>query len=150
MGLYVSLVLMAEVAALPIGSDGPVVDGPVGIELALIVWGTAIGLALAHWFAFQVATQGIARVFKYGQTPIVAELVGAAAVSALATFPILLLPPDDEQEAVLWVLAIMIGTVGYLVERANHRSRVGSLVFGATALAAGIVVATIKYRLAFH
>jgi hypothetical protein len=150
MGLYVAIVLMAEIAALPIGTHGPVVDGPLGVELTEIVWGTAFGLVIAHWFAFQVATQGIGRVHRYGGTPVVAELIGAALVCAIASIPILLLPDDTEQEGVLYVLAMVVGVVAYLVERANDRSRAASAAFGLFALIAGIAVATLKYRLAFH
>ena len=53
MTLYVSIVLLAELAALPAGDEaGGTVHGPVGWELIAIIWGTTVGLALAHWFAF--------------------------------------------------------------------------------------------------
>src|SRR5947208_14744179 len=56
MVLYVSVVEIAELAALPEDhfSNGRV-TGPVGGALLAIIWGTAIGLALAHWFAFRIA-----------------------------------------------------------------------------------------------
>src|SRR5262249_24383311 len=54
--LYVSVVEIAELASLPEGhfAHGRV-TGAVGAGLAEIVWGTAVGLALAHWFAFRLA-----------------------------------------------------------------------------------------------
>src|SRR5690349_2656754 len=56
MVLYVSVVEIAELAALPESHfGGGRVTGPVGAQLLAIVWGTAVGLALAHWFAFRVA-----------------------------------------------------------------------------------------------
>src|SRR6476646_8690601 len=63
MMLYVSIVLLAELAVLPSGRGHAVepVHGPVGVELVAIVWGTTSGLALAHYFAFRVATQGVGR-----------------------------------------------------------------------------------------
>src|SRR5436190_6229463 len=56
MVLYVSVVEIAELAALPEShfADGTV-TGAVGGQLLAIVWGTAVGLALAHWFAFRLA-----------------------------------------------------------------------------------------------
>ena len=59
MVLYVSVVEIAELATLPEGhfTHGRV-TGPVGAQLLAIVWGTAIGLAIAHWFAFRVAAPG--------------------------------------------------------------------------------------------
>src|SRR5438105_14605843 len=57
--LYVSVVEIAEFAALPEGhfAHGRV-TGPVDAQLLAILWGTAVGLALAHWFAFRVAAPG--------------------------------------------------------------------------------------------
>src|SRR5262249_58459742 len=54
--LYVSVVEIADLAALPEAHyvHGRV-TGPTGGYMLAIVWGTAIGLALAHWFAFRVA-----------------------------------------------------------------------------------------------
>src|SRR3954451_1397026 len=56
MVLYVSVVLIAELAAIPEKhfTDGQV-TGPVGGDLLAVVWGTAVGLAVAHWFAFGLA-----------------------------------------------------------------------------------------------
>jgi hypothetical protein len=52
----VSVVEAAELAAVPKGrfAHGRV-TGPTGAYLLAIVRGTAVGLALAHWFAFRVA-----------------------------------------------------------------------------------------------
>jgi hypothetical protein len=65
MVLYVSVVEIAELAAIPEEhfAHGRA-TGPVGGALLAIVWGTAVGLAIAHWFAFLVA----APAFR-GQSP---------------------------------------------------------------------------------
>src|SRR5438045_2390630 len=56
MVLYVCVVEIAELAAIPrTGTAHHVVSGPSSAELVAIIWGTALGLALAHWFAFQLA-----------------------------------------------------------------------------------------------
>ena len=56
MVLYVSVVEIAELAAIPEShfAHGRV-TGAVGGQLLAIVWGTAVGLAIAHWFAFRLA-----------------------------------------------------------------------------------------------
>src|SRR5262249_56146611 len=56
MVLYVSVIEIAELAALPEGhfANGRA-TGAVGGKLLALVWGTAVGLVLAHWFAFQFA-----------------------------------------------------------------------------------------------
>jgi hypothetical protein len=154
MTLYVSIVLLGTLTALPAGHDGAgkPVRGPAGIELIAILWGTTIGLALAHWFAFHVATQGFGggRLRGQDRNEIIAEVAGAAFVAALASVPVLLFQPDTEQQLVPFVLALIIGGVGYLAERANGRARLTSFVFGVITLLAGLVVATLKNILAGH
>jgi hypothetical protein len=153
MMLYVSIVLLAELAVLPAGRDhvGEPVHGPVGLELVAIVWGTTIGLALAHYFAFRVATLGVGRRLR-GQDLEEAwgEIGGAAFVAALATIPVVVFPTDLEQEMVLITLAIVVGAVGFLVERAGGRSRVTSFAFGTATLVVGLLVALLKGFLAGH
>ena len=62
MVLYVSVVEIAELAAIPEDhfAHGRV-TGPVGGALLAIVWGTAVGLAIAHWFAFRIAAPAFRR-----------------------------------------------------------------------------------------
>ena len=131
--LYVSVVLLATLAALPGGrqeAGGPI-QGPAGLELVAILWGTTIGLAAAHWFAFHVATRGFfgGRLGGQDLKEAMAQLAGAGTVAAAATVPVLLLPAGPGQRAVPFVLAVIIGGVGYVAERANGRNaaRVGRL-----------------------
>ena len=154
MVLYLSIVLLAELAALPTGHDGAggAVHGPVGWELVAILWGTTIGLALAHWFAFRLATQGIRQgpLAGWDRLQVLSELAGAAFVAAMASMPVLLFSDELEQQVVPFVLALIIGGVCYLVERASQRSRATSLVFGVFALVLGLAVATLKSVLSAH
>ncbi len=154
MALYVSIVLLATLAALPAGPDGEhePVDGPVGIELVAILWGTTVGLALAHSFAFVVATQGLGggRLRERDLKEATAEVGGAAFVAAVASAPVLLLSEEAEQQVVPFVLALIIGVVGYLVERYNGRTRLASVVFGVVTLLAGLLAAAAKNLLSGH
>ena len=154
MVLYLSIVLLAELAALPTGRDGAgrAVHGPAGWELVAILWGTTIGLALAHWFAFRLATQGIRQgpLAGWDRLQALSELAGAAFVAAMASMPVLLFSDELEQQVVPFVLALIIGGVCYLVERASQRSRATSLVFGVFALVLGLAVATLKSVLSAH
>ena len=153
MVLYVSVVEIAEFAALPEGHfvHGRV-TGPVGGQLLAIVWGTAVGLALAHWFAFRVAAPG----FR-GDSPTshdvrigLVQLGGAALVAAVSSLPVLLFSDVRAQETIGDVPAIIIGVIGYLVARATGKARLPSVFYGLTALALGIVVALVKSALAAH
>ena len=151
--LYVSVIEIAELAAIPEShlSFGRV-TGPVGDHLLAIVWGTAVGLALAHWFAFGLA----APAFR-GERPThhdtqvgIAQLAGAILVAALSSLPVLLLSDVRAQETTGDVPALLVGVVGYLVARQTGASRRASVLYGGTALAVGLVVALVKSALSAH
>src|ERR671918_311464 len=57
---------------------------------------------------------------------------------------------EFEQQVVPFVLALIIGGVCYLVERASQRSRAMSLLLGVIALVLGLAVATLKSVLSAH
>jgi len=153
MVLYVSVVEIAELAAIPEDhfAHGRV-TGPVGSALLAVVWGTAVGLALAHWFAFRVA----APAFR-GESPTrldaqigLAQLAGAMFVAAISSIPVLLLNDVRAQETTGDVPAVIIGVIGYFVARASGRGHLPAVFYGITALALGIVVALVKVKLAAH
>ncbi|HEX9506339.1 MAG TPA: hypothetical protein VGA62_10080 [Acidimicrobiia bacterium] len=153
MVFYVSVVEIAEFAALPEDhfSHG-VVTGPVGMQLLAIVWGTAVGLAIAHWFAFRIAAPAFRgdhptrRDIQIG----LAQLGGAAFVAAVSSLPVLLLSNVRAQETTGDVPALIIGVIGYVVARASGRTRGPSVMYGVAALALGVGVALLKSALAAH
>src|SRR4051794_26428914 len=101
MTLYVSVVLIAELAAIPEKHFAHgLVTGAVGGQLLAIVWGTAVGLAVAHWFAFRLA----APAFR-GERPTrldtyigLVQLASAVFVAALSSLPVLFLSDLWAQE----------------------------------------------------
>ena len=153
MVLYVSVVEIAELTALPEDhfAHGRV-TGPVGARLLAIVWGTAVGLALAHWFAFRLA----APAFR-GEVPTVhdtwiglAQVGGALFVAAVSSLPILFFSAVREQELAGDGPALIIGGVAYLLARRSGKPRVTAVFYGVTALALGVLVAAVKSVLAAH
>src|SRR3954447_20676995 len=123
MVLYVSVVEIAELAAVPERhfSNGSV-TGPVGDKLLAIVWGTAVGLALAHWFAFRLA----APAFR-GERPSrldtyigLAQVGGAIFVAAVSSFSVVLFSDAHAQEVTGDVPALLVGVVGYLIARSTN------------------------------
>jgi len=151
--LYVSVVEIAELAAIPEShfAHGKV-TGAVGGQLLEIIWGTAVGLAIAHWFAFRLA----APAFR-GERPTrldtyigLGQVGGALLVAAISSIPVLLFSDLRAQETTGDVPAIVIGLVGYFIARSTGRSRVASIFYGVTALAVGVLVALVKMRLAAH
>jgi hypothetical protein len=153
MVLYVSVVEIAEFAALPEDhfTHGRV-TGPVSGQLLAILWGTAVGLAIAHWFAFRIAAPGFRGESPTGRDVQIglAQLGGAVFVATVSSLPVLLFSDVRAQETVGDVPAVIIGVIGYFVARASGKSRVPSAFYGLTALALGIVVALVKSTLAAH
>jgi hypothetical protein len=153
MVLYVSVVEIAELAAIPEEhfADGRV-TGAVGGQLLAILWGTAVGLAIAHWFAFQFA----APLFR-GERPTrlavaigLAQVAGAVLVAAVSSLPVLFFSDVRAEETTGDVPAVLIGVVAYIVSRITGRTRVVSLLYAVTALALGVLVALVKSILAAH
>jgi hypothetical protein len=151
--LYVSVVEIAELAALPEShlSFGRV-TGPVGDHLLAIVWGTAVGLALAHWFAFGLAAPAFRgeRPSHHDTQVGMAQVAGAILVATLSSLPVLLFSDVRAQETTGDVPALLVGAVGFLVARQAGSSRRASLFYAGTALALGVLVALIKSLLAAH
>ena len=109
MALYVSVVLFATLVALEDGATTG--DG----EILGLIWGTTIGLALAHYFAFRVASRlvrGTSFHTRDGEIAL-AQLTGAAMVSALCSIPVLLFPDSSKNDFVRFELAILLGITGY-------------------------------------
>ncbi len=149
MALYVSVCLLAALTGLPDQTDRHLL-GVLGI-----VWGTTIGLALAHLFAFRLS----ARLVESGELRredrelAFAQLVGATATAALCTVPILLLPASAELDAVRFLLAAFIAVVAYAVVRSgpgDHSSRLRALTYASVVLFIALAVATAKNMLSGH
>ncbi len=153
MVLYVSVVEIAELAALPEThvANGHV-TGPVGSQLLAIIWGTAVGLAIAHWFAFRLAANAFRgdRVTGLDTKVGLAQMGAAMFVAAVSSLPVLLLDDVRAQEFTGVVPAVLIGIVGYLIARETGKNRFAAALYGGTALAVGLLVATVKGALAAH
>jgi hypothetical protein len=146
MGLYVAICLLAALTAVTEHDDGK------DIDVLKIVWGTTVGLAVAHWFAFRVSARLVAagRIRRHDAETAVAQFVGAVAVALLATLPVLLLPVSSELDVARWILAGFVGIVGYAVARSGDASRRRSVVYGLSVLIVAAGVALTKNLLVGH
>lgn len=143
MGLYLSIVLLS----LLIGFGG---DGTRAEELQLL-WGTSLGLLLAHFFALRL-TRVLARARPL-PTREDARAAGWLAVSALvvtgtASVPYLLDIDTLEASSLASVLLLGIigGTAFVTVRRAGGATR-RALAFTVVVVAIAAVVVMIKYTL---
>ncbi len=143
MALYVCVVLLAALEA--VGKDGPT-----GQSLEL-VWGTTVGLAVAHVFAFAWASRlldhGTARFRRAGA---IAHLTGAVSIAVPVSIVILALPHSTQRDGARIAAAGLIGIVSYGETRWSGASRPRALGVAVLALAAGITAALIKNSIGSH
>jgi hypothetical protein len=147
MVLYLSVVLLATLGVLPGDYDertaGADHGGP---AIGVLVWGTTVGLALAHWFAFRLATAalGDGTPSRHDVSLGVAQVLGAAFVAVVTTLAIVIAPPGAEVRAAIFVPAAFIGAAGFGVARASGRSIGSSVAVGVLVLVLGLAVAVVK------
>ncbi len=145
MALYVGIVLAAEFVTV----EEHAVDESWTVA---VIWGTAIGLALAHVFAFNLA----ARLFAGGpvaagtRRAVWAQLASAAAVAFVVTVPFLFLSLGPALDAAGFLLAALIGITAYLASREAGAGRVRSLVDGLVALVVAVAIVSVKVGLTGH
>ena len=152
MALYVCIVFLAGLAVLPDDYGVTAGENGHGPPLWALVWGTAIGLSLAHWFAFQLAALELrgGRLHRQDLELVAAQVGGAVFVALLTTIPILLVDDSAQVDAAIYVPAVIIGFAGYRVARTAGRSRRVSVLLGALVLVLGVVVAGVKAFLLGH
>jgi hypothetical protein len=145
MALYVCIVLAAEFVA--------VADRAADESWAIgAIWGTAVGVALAHVFAFNLAARLFAgRLVSHEVTRAAwAQLGAAATVAAVLSLPFLLLPLGPALDTSGYLLAGLIGVTAYVASREAGAGRVRSLVDGLVVLAIAVVVVSVKVGLSGH
>ena len=145
MGLYVTVCLLAGLTALEsvIAVPGRVIG---------LVWGTTVGLALAHLFAFRIAGRLVhdGRLSKSDQIVSAVQLAAAAAIALVVSIPVLIAPPATELDWARYTCAGIIGVVGYGVARSADKSRIRAVLFGVGVLALAIIIAAVKHALGGH
>ena len=144
MALYVAICLLAALTAVSHDTSH--------IDTFKIVWGTTIGLAAAHWFAFRVSARLVAFgvVRRHDAQVAGAQLAGAGAVAVLSTLPVILFSESIELDVVRYVLAIFIAVVGYAVARASGATMARAVAYAASVLIVASAVAVAKNALAGH
>jgi hypothetical protein len=140
MVLYVSVVLMGAIATIP------ATDLDEDVVVAAVIWGSALGLALAHWFAFNASAhlfrgEGIApEDLREG----IWEAVAALGVAVVATVPLLLLDDTIGAAVSLVALAALVTVVAYVASRHGGLSRARALLRGSVTLVLAVIVAIVK------
>lgn len=112
-------------------------------SLVGLIWGTTIGLALAHLFAFRLAARLVGErdiEERHGRLAL-AQLVGAAAVAAIVSIPALVFDGTAGVDGAGFVTSGLIGIAAFNVARSHGASPVKSTILaGGTLLVASAVV----------
>jgi hypothetical protein len=145
MVLYVCLVLTAEFVA----AGSQATSERLAIE---VIWGTAIGLALAHVFAFNLAAKLLVggRLSPEIRAAAWAQLAAAAALALAVTIPFALFTLRPALRVSAFLVAGLIGVAAYAASRGSGAGRTRSLVDGLIALVIAVVVVSIKVALSTH
>ncbi len=143
MGFYVAVAL---IAALTAGSDGA---EHTQLDVLGIVWGTTVGLAVAHWFAMILSTR-VVHDPELHHSPLemlYSQLVMALGIAIVATLVVTALSENLERLGARITAALFIaGLVGFEA-RHNGSSHGRAATYGLIALTIGIAIATLKWFL---
>lgn len=145
MALYISLTLLAALAALP----DERIDGT--LAGAAFIWAAAAGLALVHWLTFDVApallhSTPLDRAHRLACPVTIAAALGVALV---ATIPLLVAPEGLAPEATIAVLTAFLATMGYIVARLDGKRVAPALGAAATVVVIGALVVAIKLLVSY-
>ncbi|MCB1016518.1 MAG: hypothetical protein KDB10_15620 [Acidimicrobiales bacterium] len=152
MAFYVAIVVEAALLALWANEEHRAATPIHGADLAAVIWGTTVGLALAHLLAFQLAAGGMARG-RAGRTDVTlmaAQVAGAAFVALVCTVPVLLGDHEGALHRAIWAPELIIATAGYTSARTSGRGHARSALIGVGAALAALAVALLKNRLLGH
>jgi hypothetical protein len=143
MGLYITISLLAVLSTKP--------DGGTTSAVLALVWGTTLGLALAHWLAFQLTARLFAgsRLPSHDRMTMVGQAVAALVVAALASVPLLLAASAGPAMS-RGVLAGLIGLFAFGAARHHGGSfgRASAYALVVVAIALGVVIG--KYLITGH
>lgn len=140
MSIYVAIVLLS---ALSVFDDSHPPDQG---EVFLLEFGTTLGLVLAHGFASWLSTRVVGASEEEAVDPwdlLKVQLGGAFAVALLAMLAVIVAPTSIELSAARFTVAAAIAALVFLESRtSNSLARAAS--YGVLALAAGVIIATVK------
>jgi L-asparagine transporter-like permease len=141
MGFYVAIALLA---ALSTGNDHA---AHTQWGVLQVVWGTTLGLALAHWFAVSLSARLVEDPTLHHSPAemLAAQVMVALVVAAIATVVVVVLSADNERLGARCTAAITIAVIVCYELRRRGRSNGQALASGLAALAIGGTVAAAKW-----
>jgi hypothetical protein len=143
--LYLCLVLAAEFVGLSTAAE----TEAVAVE---VIWGTTVGLTLAHIFAFDFA----ARLFSGGKldrtarSAAILQVLAAVVLAGILSLPFLALTQTAAMQVDGFLIAALVGATAYAVGRKAGRSNAHCILFGASAVVVAAAVVLLKLKLSGH
>lgn len=147
MALYVAVCLLATLA---VAAEADVDHRP---TMLAVVWGTTLGLAIAHWFAFRLSARltSAGEVRRTDAEISVAQLAGSVIVALVATVPVVLFDGAETQlDATNGFVVGFIAVIGYLVGRSSGASMLRSILYATVIVVAAALVVIVKNALSGH
>ncbi|MGJ7439856.1 hypothetical protein [Aquipuribacter sp. MA13-6] len=139
--LYMALVLLAGLVVVPTGYL------PSDRTIVATMLGTAVGLVLAHWLAFRLASHvsDASGVWPGSAAQEAgAQVLGGLAVATAGAVPFLLLDGTTALRLSLLALGAMPAVVGLGIARSRGRSWLSSAFFAAAVLVLSLAVVLVK------
>lgn len=141
-GLYLSIVILALLVGLTAEDSAQ--------HQVQIIWGTAIGLSLAHLFAFRMTALFAAggRLTEEDKWSIGGIVVATALIAGIATVPYLLL--DDVLDAQTLSMVLLLGVIaasGYASGKKAHLPTARSVMYSGVIVVLALIVVFIKFTL---
>lgn len=145
MALYITISLLAVLAAVPDGDRSSIV-------VLGLIWGTATGLTLAHLLAFRLSARLVSagRLEPHERMAIGAQALASASVAALASLPLLLAAGNAGLEVSRMLLAGFVGLCAYGAGRQSGGTRRRAVIYAAGTVAVAVAVALVKNALTGH
>lgn len=143
--LYMAMVLLAGLVVVPTESL------PSDWTIVAAMLGTAVGLIVAHFLAFRLASHLSDASGTWPGSAAQeagAQVLGGLAVAAVGAVPFLLLDGTPALRVSLFALAAMPAVVGLGIARSRGRSWLSSALFTAAVLALALGVVLLKSALA--
>lgn len=143
-GLYITISLLAVLTVQPHG-------GSSDRGVLAVIWGTTLGLLLAHWLAFRLT----ARLYSgesltaHDRITLSGQLLAAFAVAGIATVPVLL-PGTNGHALSRLTLAGIVGVFAFGVARRHGAGHGRSLLYALIMVGIASAVAIGKYLLTGH
>jgi hypothetical protein len=144
MAFYLGITLLV---ALSVSKDAAPPPMP---ELLLIIWGTTIGLAVAHWFALGLSAYLVddPGLHHSPREMLFSQLVMAVILAVVASIAVLVAPlVQEELFSGRVAVAVFVGALVVVESRARGHRLVRALALGAVALGLAIAVSVLKLAL---